>query len=77
MVNTTEWVKLISAEHGKKVYASRFLGLCAKIGKHIPVIKNYCIKAFGDSYYDFQMSQYSDFDYQIVSFEESISKTEN
>ena len=77
LVNTTEWVKLISAEHGKKVYASRFLGLCAKIGKHIPVIKNYCIKAFGDSYYDFQMSQYSDFDYQIVSFEESISKTEN
>ena len=77
LVNTTDWVKMISEAHGKKVYASRFLGFCARLGKHIPVIKNYCIKAFGDSYYDPLMSHYAEFDYQIVSFEESISKTEN
>lgn len=76
LVNTTEWVKLISLEHGKKVYASRFLGFCARIGKHIPFIKNYCIKAFGDSYYDPMMSHYPGIDYQIISFEESIRKTE-
>ena len=76
LVNTTEWVGLIAKEHGKKVYMSRFLGICAKIGKHLPVIKGYCIKAFGDSYYDLNMSNIEGMEYQIVSFIDSIKYTE-
>lgn len=76
LVNTTEWVKYIAEEHGKTVYMSSFLGWCVKLGMHIPIIKEYCIKAFGDSYYNPEMSKYSDMRYQIVGFRESIRKTE-
>lgn len=77
LVNTTEWVKYIALEHGKTVYSSRVLGLCARVGKYIPGIKGYCVKAFGDSYYEPKMSIYPDLPYQIVSFRDSIKKTED
>lgn len=77
LVNTAEWVKSIAEIHGKKVYLSSCMGLLAKLGKHLPVVKNYCLKAFGDSYYDQKMSEYPDMQYQIVSFKESIIRTEN
>ncbi len=76
LVNTTEWVRYIAEEHGKKIHLSVFLGICARVGKHIPGIKGYCIKAFGDSYYEPKMSIYPDLPYQIVSFRDSIKKTE-
>lgn len=76
LVNTSEWVKNIAKEKGKDIFLSRLLGWCVIIGMHIPGIKDYCIKAFGDSYYTNRMSEYSELSYQIVSFEESIRKTE-
>lgn len=76
LVNTAEWVKYIAEAHGKKVHMSSFLGVCARLGKYVPGIKGYCIKAFGDSYYDPRISDYPDMPYQIVSFRESIKKTE-
>ena len=75
-VNTTEWVQCIAEEHKKRVYTSKLLGLCAKIGKHIPGLRGYCIKAFGDSYYDYGLSKYPDMPYQVVGFKESIRRTE-
>ena len=76
LVNTTEWVKYIAEENGKKVHMSSFLGRCTKIGMHVPGIKRYCIKAFGDSYYDLEMSVYHDMNYQVIGFRESIKRTE-
>ena len=77
LVNTSEWVKYIAEEHGKKVHLSKALGLCAKTGMHLPGLKGYCVKAFGDSYYDPKMSKVAGMDYQTVGFRESIKATEN
>lgn len=76
LVNTTQWAKFIAEENGRKLYTSRVLGLCTQIGKHIPGISDYCVKAFGDSYYDYEMSAVDGVDYQLVSFRESIHATE-
>ena len=76
LINTTQWVLLIAEEHNKRIHASSFLGFCANIGKHLPIIKGYCIKAFGDSYYDSQMSIIEGFDYQKYTFVESVRITE-
>lgn len=76
LVNTSEWVKCIAEANAKKVYLSVVLGVCAQIGKWIPGIKGYCIKAFGDSYYDSNLS-HSEFGYQVYKFKQSIEATEN
>lgn len=77
LVNTTEWVKYIAEEHGKNIYTSRLLGLLAELGKHIPGLKGYCIRAFGNSYYDPRMSVIERIEYQIIDFKSSIHATEN
>ena len=76
LVNTTEWVSYIAEEHRKKICLSVVLGCFAKIGMYVPGIKSYCIKAFGNSYYEPQMSLYSDMQYQLVNFRDSIRETE-
>lgn len=76
LVNTTEWVQYIAEEHGKKVYASVVLGWFARLGKHFPGIKTYCIKAFGDSYYDPSMSSFGQDNYCVIDFKKSIKRTE-
>ena len=76
LANTSQWAKYIAEEHQKKLYLSRFLGWCAQVGKHVPGISGYCVKAFGDSYYDPAMSEYPDMSYQVATFRESIAKTE-
>ena len=77
LVNTTEWVKYIAEEHGKKIHTSRILGFLAELGKHVPGVRGYCIRAFGNSYYDIMMSGLDGLDYRVVGFRESIHETEN
>ena len=77
LVNTTNWVELIAKQNGKRVHVSCLLGVFAKIGKYIPIIKNYCLKAFGDCYYDESISLYPFFSYQVIDFNESIRLTES
>ena len=76
LVNTSEWAALIAKEHGRKLYLSRLLGKCVKIGRVLPFIGSYCEKAFGDSFYEPRLSKTNEYDYQITDFEESIRKTE-
>lgn len=76
LANTSEWAKSIAVENGKSLHLSRFLGLCTTVGKHIPIMSKFCIKAFGDSYYSLEMSKYDDIKYQVVSFRDSIHYTE-
>ncbi len=76
LINTSKWAELIAKENGKSIYLSRFLGWCVKIGKYIPGVRMYCIKAFNDSYYEPSMSIYKNMDYQLVSFKESIRLSE-
>lgn len=77
LVNTTEWVKYIAEEHGRRIVQSKLLGRCAELGKHIPGLRGYCIRAFGNSYYDPCMSILDGVDYQLVNFRESIHLTES
>lgn len=76
LVNTSEWVYKIASVNGKKIYLSKVLGKLLKLVRVLPIIQSYYQKAFADGYYDLKMSQYEEIDYQNVSFEESIRKTE-
>ena len=69
-------IDCIAEENNKKLRLSHFLGWCVQLGKHIPGVASYCIKAFGDSYYDPAISEYADIPYQLVPFRETVSKTE-
>lgn len=70
--DTVEIVRQFAKEHGHKIWISRifnpFVWFGAMFFSAIP-------KMFADSYYVQEMSKY-DFDYQLVSFEESIKGLE-
>lgn len=70
--DTVEIVRQIASEHGHKVWISQlFNPLVWLAAKFLPAIP----KMFSDSYYVQDMSKY-DFDYQIVSFKDSIKGLE-
>lgn len=70
--DTVEIVRQIAAEHGHKIWISSFLNPFVWLGaKFLPDIP----KMFSDSYYLQDMSKYP-FDYQVVSFKESIKGLE-
>lgn len=66
--DTVEIVRYFANEHGHNIYISRifnpFVWLGSKLFNAIP-------KMFSDSYYMQDMSQY-DFDYQVISFKDSL-----
>lgn len=66
--DTVEIVRQFAKEHGHKIWISRLFNPFVWLGSFflsaIP-------KMFADSYYVQEMSQY-DFDYQVISFEESL-----
>lgn len=70
--NTSELVKMIAAEKGKKVRLIGGFGWVLKTMSHITGLVN---KAFGNLSYGQEMSDYKQ-DYRKYSFEESIKKTE-
>ena len=66
--DTVEIVCQFAKEHGHKIWISRLFNPFVWLGSFfLPAIP----KMFADSYYVQEMSQY-DFDYQVVSFEESL-----
>ncbi len=66
--DTVEIVRCFAKEHGHKVWITALLNPFVWIGSFfLPPIP----KMFSDSYYIQEMSQY-EFDYQVISFEESL-----
>ena len=66
--DTVEIVRCFAKEHGHKVWITRMFNPLVWLGaKFLPPIP----KMFADSYYVQEMSQY-DFDYQVISFEDSL-----
>lgn len=70
--DTVEIVRQFAKEHGHKIWISKVFYPFVWIGSFfLPAIP----KMFSDSYYVQEMSKY-DFDYQLVSFEDSIKGLE-
>ena len=70
--DTVEIVRQFAKEHGHKIWISRIFNPFVWLGSFfLPAIP----KMFSDSYYDPEMSKY-DFDYQLVSFKDSIKGLE-
>ena len=70
--DTVEIVRQIAAEHGHRIWISRLFNPLVWLGaKFLPAVS----KMFADSYYVKEMSQYP-FDYQMVSFKDSIKGLE-
>ena len=70
--DTVEIVRLFAKEHGHKVWISRLFNPLVWLGaKFLPAIP----KMISDSYYVQEMSK-MDFDYQVISFEESLKGLE-
>ena len=66
--DTVEIVRQFAKEHRHKIWISRLFNPFVWLGSFfLPAIP----KMFADSYYVQEMSQY-DFDYQVISFEESL-----
>lgn len=66
--DTVEIVRCFAKEHGHKIWITKLLNPFVWLGSFfLPPIP----KMFSDSYYVQEMSQY-DFDYQVISFEESL-----
>ncbi len=73
---TSEMVKMIAEAAGHKITVSKAFNWPVSLASHIPgKIGDLANKAFGNLSYDQEMSRY-DFDYQLVSLEESIKRTE-
>lgn len=72
LADTVEIVRHFAAEHGHRIWISRIFNPLVWLGSFfLPAIP----KMFADSYYVPEMSKY-DFDYQIVSFEDSLKGLE-
>lgn len=70
--DTVKIVRYFAKEHGHRIWISRLFNPLVQLGSSIfPAIP----KMFADSYYEQEMSQ-MDFDYQVISFEESLSGLE-
>ena len=76
--SSSEIVREISRVHKHRVITTRLLNLAVEISKRCPIkkVRDLSSKAFGDSWYESDMSEY-DFDYQKVSLSESIIRTES
>ena len=69
--DTVEIVRMFAKEHGHKVWITRIFNPLVWLFSFIPAIP----KMFSDSYYEQDMSRY-DFDYQVISFEDSLKGLE-
>ena len=75
-INTSEMVKLIAESNNKKIRIVSWLNVFVFMGKKIPgKIGNVFNKAFGDLYYDMEMSIYKE-NYNIKNLKETIYDTE-
>jgi len=76
LVNTSEMVKQIAEINGHKVWITSLLRPFVAIGMKVPgKIGGLCKKAFGNSYYEPEMSKYG-FEYCVVCNKDSVQITE-
>lgn len=68
--DTVEIIRFFAKEAGHKVWITRLFNPCVWLGSFVLQPIN---KMFATYYYDPEMSKY-DFDYQLVSFEESLKR---
>lgn len=74
---TADMVEQIAKVSGKKIRKTRTLAPAVKIGGKMPgKIGGLVNKAFGNSVYSQQMSEYEGIDYRMVDLKESVEKTE-
>lgn len=75
---TSKMVETIAKCAGHKMWMTRILTPLVWIASYIPgKVSGLVHKAFGNLTYDHELSVYAKGDYQVVSLEESIRKTEN
>ena len=73
LVSTSDLVREIALSNSKKIH---FTSLFNWMIKPASLVSNYVKKAFADDCYDLRLSDYFDFEYSIVGFEESVRRTE-
>lgn len=76
--STSEIVKIIADAVKKRVVITKILNPVVGLAKGFPVkkIRDLSSKAFGDSWYDADMSRYENIDYQKVDLKTSLQHTE-
>lgn len=75
-INTSNLVKMIASVKGNRSFLLPGTSLLIKTLKNLPgKIGNLAVKAFGDLFYDLDMSVYRD-EYRVNSLEKSIQETE-
>ena len=80
--STSEIVKTIAEVSGGKIIITELLVPIVNIAKNFPDkrIRKLARKAFGNSWYEMDMSRYKDmyegYDYQMITLKESIKRTE-
>lgn len=74
---TSDMVSEIAKVTNHHIFKLNILNLAVLIGSKIPgAVSNLINKAFGNMVYDQELSTYPGIDYRVVSFKESIKKTE-
>ncbi len=73
LVSTAELVKAISTANGKKIHFIGAFNWAVAVGKKLTRVVR---RAFADDCYDMALSDYFDFKYCVVDFEESVIATE-
>ena len=75
--NTSKVVKYIAAVQNRKIWTLKIFNPVIHLAHQIPgKVKGLSEKAFGNGWYDQRLSQYDGLEYQKISFEESIRRTE-
>lgn len=76
-VKTSDMIRLIGENYGKKVHCLRVLKPAVSVGKYAPwKIGKLVRKAFGSLVYEKEMSVYKKGNYQRYSLRESVERTE-
>lgn len=70
-VNTSEMVRLIAEDHGKKIVMTKLFNPLLRL-LNVSTVN----KVFGDLVYEMSMSEYEN-DYRVCGFRESIAQTED
>lgn len=74
---TSQMVKEIASVSGKKIWESKIFNPAVYLGSKMPgKIGGMVNKAFGNSTYDQELSEYPGLEYRVVGLKESIEKTE-
>lgn len=74
LVSTTELVKEIAKYSNHKIWFTRLFNCVIPLGCKVARMLR---RAFADDFYDLSLSDDWDFRYDVVSFQESIKRTEN